>query len=349
MLGKVLGRCQLARLAAVRRWASTLSPTLQPPNGAALSNSKRSAVAILDSKLESLTEQLEKADAYMGPLTERQQTSDVQFADDSHIRPDLERLRVVPEMMSFYMANPALEEALRTLRSLVDKFTDLPLVPLSEYERPTWIDPSTLYGETKGGLSSEEKDKFYSLLDRLNRIEPKLQPSHLQGLMYEMKDKNSLGSAVVTGTANQPSRITSLLRKQLDSLGRSITVGRRKSASARVIIARARENQPGQLVVNGRSIEQYFPSIIQRQEVLYPLRVVDAFAKFNIFATVQGGGQTSQASAVGLGIAKGISVQNPLLVNRLFEAGCLTTDAREKERKKPGKAKARKSYGWVKR
>lgn len=349
MLGKVLGRCQLARQVTTRRWASSQNSASQSSNAANLSNSKRAAVAILDSKLKSLTEQLEKADAYMGPITERQQTSDVQFADDAHIRPDLERLRVIPEMMSFYMANPALEEALRTLRSLVDKYTNLPLVPLSEYERPVWIDPSTLYGETKDGLSAEEKNEFFSLLDRLNRIEPQLQPSHLKGLMYEMKDKNSLVSSVATSSVNQSSRITSLLRQQLDSLGRSITIGRRKTASARVIMARARENQPGQLVVNGRSIEQYFPSIIQRQEVLYPLKVINAFAKFNIFATVQGGGQTSQASAVGLGIAKGVSVQNPLFINRLFAAGCLTTDARKKERKKPGKAKARKSYGWVKR
>lgn len=325
-----------------KRCASS-APQNSPAQGA------RAAGAIIDAKLNDLAAQLEQEDAYMGPITASQRSSDVQYGSSSHTRPDLDRLRVVPRMMAFYMANPALEEALRTLRALVDKYQDIPTVELTE--KIHWVDPNTIYGETKEGLTKEQQQQFYSLLNRLSAIEPQLQPPTLRNLLYEMKDKNSMATSDVGSVAGgQQSVVAAMLRKSLDQLGRSETVGRRKTASAKVYMARSHyPTKPGQIYINNRSIEQFFPSIVQRQEALYPLKVTNTFAKFNIQASVRGGGQTSEAQAVALAIAKGISVQNPLLISRLLEAGCLETDTRQKERKKPGKAKARKSYGWVKR
>jgi len=310
----------------------------------------KAATLLLNDKIADLMTQLEKEDAYFGPISESQRSADVNYGDASHIRPDLDRLRVVPAMMSFYMANPRMEEAFRSLRTLVNKYEDLPQIAESEFEEPAWIDPTVLYGQTQDSLSAEYKQTYYDLLNRLARIEPQLQAPQLQALLYELRDKASTSDSPARGLmSSQAGTVSSLLRRSLDQFGRSLTGGGRKTASASVYMARAHENQPGQIVVNGRSLEQYFPAVLQRHELLYPLRVVNGFTKFNIAAKVQGGGQAAQAAAVALAIAKGLCIHNPLLVNRLQEAGCLYRDPRKKERKKPGLAKARKAYTWVKR
>lgn len=306
------------------------------------------AASIINDKMQELARKLAIEDAYMSPLVNTQGSSDVHFGSDLHLDPTMARLRIVPNSMSFYMSNPGLEDALRIFRAFIAALKTLPCIPLESYKRPAWIDPNTLFSDTKQGLSKSEKENYYGLLDRLNQIDPHLQPAELRNLLYKMLDKDHISSEVVDG---QPKVVTSLLNQQLDANGRSITVGRRKSASARAIIARAdtEKGDLGQILVNGESMEQYFTTYIQREEIMFPLKVSKLLAKLNIFVTVQGGGFSSQATAVGLAIAKGICVQNPLLIDTMLNSGCLLTDTRKKERKKPGKAKARKSYGWVKR
>lgn len=125
----------------------------------------------------------------------------------------------------------------------------------------------------------------------------------------------------------------------------SQSTGRRKQAIARV---RLRPGT-GVVTVNKRPIENYFPSLAQRNLATEPLRVANVAANYDIDATIDGGGLAGQAGALRLGIARGIIELNPDLRGALKRVGFLTRDAREKESKKYGLKKARKAPQYSKR
>ena len=121
--------------------------------------------------------------------------------------------------------------------------------------------------------------------------------------------------------------------------------GRRKSAAARVFL------RPGEgnIMVNGCSLEEYFGRETARMVVRQPLQVVDREETFNIYATVSGGGNTGQAGAIRHGLARALVVYDESFRTPLRQAGFLTRDAREVERKKVGLHKARKRPQYSKR
>ena len=121
--------------------------------------------------------------------------------------------------------------------------------------------------------------------------------------------------------------------------------GRRKSAVARVRIY----DGSGQLTLNGRSLETYFPQLPLRLRVLEPLKVAEVEGRFDVHATIEGGGTTGQADALRLGIARAlVGVDGDLRVP-LKREGLLTRDARKVERKKYGLRKARRAPQFTKR
>jgi small subunit ribosomal protein S9 len=121
--------------------------------------------------------------------------------------------------------------------------------------------------------------------------------------------------------------------------------GRRKSASARVFLRPGE----GQVTVNGLSLEEYFGRETARMVVRQPLQVVDREESFNIYATVSGGGNTGQAGAIQHGLARALVAYDESFRAALRQAGFLTRDAREVERKKVGLHKARKRPQYSKR
>ena len=125
----------------------------------------------------------------------------------------------------------------------------------------------------------------------------------------------------------------------------SQSTGRRKQAVARV---RVRPGT-GTVTINKRPIEQYFPSLAQRNLATEPLRVANVAGNYDIDATIDGGGLSGQAGALRLGIARGIIEISPDLRIPMKRAGFLTRDAREKESKKYGLKKARKAPQYSKR
>lgn len=125
----------------------------------------------------------------------------------------------------------------------------------------------------------------------------------------------------------------------------SQSTGRRKEAIARV---RLRPGT-GVVTVNKRPIENYFPSLSQRNLATEPLRVANVVANYDVDATIDGGGLAGQAGALRLGIARGIIELNPDLRGALKRVGFLTRDSREKESKKYGLKKARKAPQYSKR
>lgn len=133
--------------------------------------------------------------------------------------------------------------------------------------------------------------------------------------------------------------------RKVDEQGFAHGVGRRKTSSARVWI---KEGQ-GRVVINKKHHDMYFNSMDDRAQYLEPFVVTDTVGMFDTFVLVRGGGTTGQAGAVRHGLSRALMWYDPSLRGTLKKAGMLTRDPRKVERKKPGKAKARKSFQWVKR
>ena len=124
------------------------------------------------------------------------------------------------------------------------------------------------------------------------------------------------------------------------------TTGRRKCASARVVIAEG----PGKITVNGKAFEEYFNTEALRGYILQPLAVTGFSGKIDVKATVAGGGKAGQAGAVRHGIARALVKHDEEACKAQLKAnGMLTRDAREKERKKPGQPGARRRFQFSKR
>ena len=130
-----------------------------------------------------------------------------------------------------------------------------------------------------------------------------------------------------------------------DALGRSYATGKRKDAVARVWI----KPGSGKVTVNGRDMNTYFARPVLQMVLRQPFSVAGVAGEFDVMATVKGGGLSGQAGAVKHGISKALQLYEPSLRAPLKAAGFLTRDSRVVERKKYGKAKARRSFQFSKR
>ncbi|SDZ38379.1 SSU ribosomal protein S9P [Jannaschia faecimaris] len=130
-----------------------------------------------------------------------------------------------------------------------------------------------------------------------------------------------------------------------DELGRSYATGKRKDAVARVWI----KPGSGKVIVNGKDINTYFARPVLQMILKQPFEITDREGQFDVMATVKGGGLSGQAGAVKHGVSKALQLYEPGLRGALKAAGFLTRDSRVVERKKYGKAKARKSFQFSKR
>ena len=136
-----------------------------------------------------------------------------------------------------------------------------------------------------------------------------------------------------------------LREKEVDAQGRAYATGRRKDAVARVWL----KPGTGQIVVNGRDQTVYFARPTLRLVINQPFDVTERVGQYDIVATVKGGGLSGQAGAVKHGIAQALSKFEPALRSAVKAEGFLTRDSRTVERKKYGKAKARRSFQFSKR
>jgi small subunit ribosomal protein S9 len=131
----------------------------------------------------------------------------------------------------------------------------------------------------------------------------------------------------------------------LDAQGRAYATGKRKNAIARVWIKPGK----GQITVNGRDQEIYFARPVLRMMIAQPLQVADRQGQFDVVVSVKGSGLSGQAGAVRHGLSKALTYYEPGLRSVLKPHGFLTRDSRVVERKKYGKAKARRSFQFSKR
>jgi small subunit ribosomal protein S9 len=134
-------------------------------------------------------------------------------------------------------------------------------------------------------------------------------------------------------------------KPKLDAKGRAYATGRRKDAISRVWVKRG----SGKITVNGKTIETYFARPVLRMLVQQPLVLANRATQFDVECTVTGGGLSGQAGAVRHGLSRAMTNFEPELRAVLKKAGFLTRDSRAVERKKYGRAKARRSFQFSKR
>ena len=161
--------------------------------------------------------------------------------------------------------------------------------------------------------------------------------------MSEIKSLDDLKSAV--GTVAAVVAVAAPRVSVKDAQGRSYATGKRKDAVARVWI----KPGSGKVVVNGKTMADYFARPVLQMILRQPFTVAGVEGQFDVVATVAGGGLSGQAGAVKHGISKALQLFEPSLRGALKAAGFLTRDSRVVERKKYGKAKARKSFQFSKR
>ena len=159
----------------------------------------------------------------------------------------------------------------------------------------------------------------------------------------ENKDINNLSDL---SKLNQTEESSSIEREpKIDKLGRSYSTGRRKESTARVWVKRG----TGKISINGKDMPLYFARPVLQMQLNFVFDVTERKDQFDVIATVKGGGLSGQAGAVRHGLSRALSLFEPDLRKPLKVAGMLTRDSRVVERKKYGRAKARKSFQFSKR
>ena len=147
-------------------------------------------------------------------------------------------------------------------------------------------------------------------------------------------------AAQIAETAQVPLR-----EQELDKEGRAYATGRRKDATARVWL----KPGSGKVIINGKDQEVYFARPTLRLIIDQPFTITDRQGQYDVVATVKGGGLSGQAGAVKHGISQALTKYEPALRSTVKAAGFLTRDSRVVERKKCGRAKARRSFQFSKR
>ena len=149
----------------------------------------------------------------------------------------------------------------------------------------------------------------------------------------------------LTGAPIMASDLPIVREPKIDAMGRAYATGKRKNAIARVWI----KPGSGKITINDRDQEIYFARPVLRMMIAQPLQVTDRASQFDVIATVEGSGLSGQAGAIRHAISKALTYYEPGLRAVLKPHGFLTRDPRVVERKKYGKAKARRSFQFSKR
>ncbi|KUJ20217.1 uncharacterized protein LY89DRAFT_716637 [Mollisia scopiformis] len=240
--------------------------------------------------------------------------------------------RLVPNSASYFTAQPIFTDDLLKLQNILKRYANLPVLKPGDAPRVAWrslADYRNLVGET---VKAAKYSKIVEVLHRLNHIHPSLMPQEVQEALNEYKrDVNPYQNQAKLGHVN--------------TLGKALGVGRRKSSSARAWVV----DGTGEVLVNGKTLTEAFGRIHDRESAIWALKCTNRVDKYNVWALVSGGGTTGQAEALTLAVGKALLAHEPALKPALRRAGCMTRDPKRVERKKPGHVKARKMPAWVKR
>jgi small subunit ribosomal protein S9 len=153
------------------------------------------------------------------------------------------------------------------------------------------------------------------------------------------------GFDALQGLSSNPNPDAVVHERKVDAQGRAYATGKRKNAIAKVWIKPGK----GKVTINGRDQEVYFARPVLRMMIAQPFQVTDREGQFDVVVSVQGSGLSGQAGAIRHGLSKALTYYEPSLRPVLKPHGFLTRDSRVVERKKYGKAKARRSFQFSKR
>nr|AKM76753.1 ribosomal protein S5 domain 2-like superfamily protein [Francoa sonchifolia] len=203
--------------------------------------------------------------------------------------------------------------------------------------------PNRAFGDliAASGITDAMLDSLIALKD-LEGVDGLPPLREIEDLRYEKNTKKSTRAEI---ERQKQEEIDKSRVRKVDDKGRAYGTGRRKCSVARVWI----NPGDGKFIVNDKEFDVYFPLLDHRAALLRPFSETKTLGLWDVNCTVKGGGVSGQVGAIQLGVSRALQNWEPDMHPALRSVGFLTRDPRVVERKKPGKAKARKSYQWVKR
>lgn len=205
-------------------------------------------------------------------------------------------LRIVPESPSYFTARPAFTDDIVDLQRLLRKYATLPTLKPADAPRVAWRQLDTYKAMTDEPVRSSRYKRLVEILKRINLIHPQLMPLEVQAAIEKWKRD-------IQPFNNRPAPI------DIDEFGRAAAVGRRKASSAKAWVVEGE----GDVLVNGKPLHQAFARVHDRESVVWALKATERIDKYNVFATVHGGGTTGQAEALTLAISKALMAHEPML------------------------------------
>ncbi|WVQ68398.1 uncharacterized protein L199_006606 [Kwoniella botswanensis] len=280
-----------------------------------------------------------------------------------------------PSSSEFFTGRPVFHESLSELNFTIDSIkkslrvkhiyplpSDLPYV---NPPQANWISKeelSTLFDIKLRTNTLRQVHELLSELNHLRHVSDLSGNGELVGKInevlsrYERRSASSFSSGVDSQKSGEEEE-----GQGIDVFGRSYGMGRKKTSSSRVWLIPSQSllstttdttsstATSAEILINHVPLSQYFVRPSDRETILRPLKITGYLGAFNIFGFSRGGGMSSQASAVGLAVARALGVAKEDARDILQADGALMRDTRMTERKKTGRAKARKGYTWVKR
>ena len=256
-----------------------------------------------DSSLEASRTPLEFSPEALEPPTETQEGSTAPAPPAAPAAPPIDfsqfatrPARIVPASPAYFSGSPKFIDHLLHLERLLAHNAALPTLEQHEAPRSAWLKLSQfrdMVGET---VPSKKYRGFLRVLQRLGQIDPKVLPEYVS---------NALQAYVRPGNpySSKPEPPT------IDSMGRARGRGKRKASSAVVYLVEGE----GEVLVNGKSLLEVFPRVHDRESALWPLRCTKRLDKYNVWASVRGGGTTGQAEAITLAVARALLIHEPAL------------------------------------
>jgi len=272
--------------------------------------------------------------------------------------------RIVPKLSAF-TGNPAFYEAYNFLLDALKRLQQgmngqsMPAKVKEDGPRCKWYSLERM-AETLGfSLTQMQYTRIVAALDKLamfytlQRFSLKGPSPDLVALLNTFTSSRLSHEAltpeeerpVTSGVAKEVQERLGINLGHIDKLGRAISIGRRKSASARVYLVPG----AGLCYVNGRPANEYFPRMQEMFVVAEPFRIAKAFGRFNAWCQVRGGGHSGQAGAICNALSRALYLMAHDARAELEASNLMKRDPRTVERKKPGQPKARKKFTWVKR
>ncbi|WWD02249.1 hypothetical protein V865_000287 [Kwoniella europaea PYCC6329] len=279
-----------------------------------------------------------------------------------------------PSSSEFFTGRPVFHESLSELNFIIDSIKKslrvkhiYPLPSELPYVNPpqaNWISKeelSTLFDIKLRTNTLRQVHELLSELNHLRHVSDLSGNGELVGKINEVLSRYERRTP--SSSSSTSSNVDSTTKKEegTDEFGRSYGMGRKKTSSSRVWLIPSQSllstttdttsstTTSAEILINHIPLSQYFVRPSDRETILRPLKITGYLGAFNIFGFSRGGGMSGQASAVGLAVARALGVAKEDARDILQADGALMRDTRMTERKKTGRAKARKGYTWVKR